>query len=71
VGPRAVQILPNQGPPPTDWVEEDYAMVPDLVAEACGYLGISPVRDAFATPAYHRFSAYWTREDEAFAQSWV
>jgi len=45
-------------------------VVPELVAEACGRLGISPVRDAFATPANHRFQAYWTREDEAFAQPW-
>jgi len=27
-------------------------------------------RDAFATPANHRFPAYWTREDDAFAQLW-
>jgi len=45
-------------------------VVPDLVAEACGRLGISPVRDAFATSANHRFPAYWTREDDAFAQPW-
>jgi len=51
-------------------VEGDYAVVPELVAEACGRLGISPVRDAFATPVNHRFSAYWTREDDAFAQPW-
>jgi len=60
----------NPGPPPTDWGEEDYAVVPELVAEACGRLGISPVRDAFATPASHRFPAYWTREDDVFAQPW-
>jgi len=55
------------GPPPTDWGEEDYAVVPELVAEACGRLGISPIRDAFATPANPRFPVYWTREDDAFA----
>jgi len=58
----------NPGPPPPDWGVEDYAVVPDLVAEACGRLGISPVRDAFDTPANHRFPAYRTREDDAFAQ---
>jgi len=51
----------NPGPPPTDWDEEDYAVVPDLVAEAYGRLGISPVRDAFAKPANHRLPSYWTR----------
>jgi len=45
-------------------------VVPELVAEACDRLGISPVRDAFAMPANHRFPAYWTMEDDAFAQSW-
>jgi len=45
-------------------------VVPDLVVEACGRLGISAVRDAFASPANHRFPAYWTREDDAFAQLW-
>jgi len=60
----------NPGTPPTDWGEEDYAFVQELLAEACGRLGISPVRDAFGTPANHRFSAYWTREDGTFAQSW-
>jgi len=60
----------NPGPAPTDWEEEDYAVVPGLVAEACGRLGISPVRDAFSTPENHRFPAYWTREDDAFAQPW-
>jgi len=60
----------NPGPPATYWGEGDNAVVPELVSEACGRLGISPVRDAFATPANHRFPAYWTREDDAFAQSW-
>jgi len=60
----------NPGPPPTDWGEEDYAVVPDLMAEACGRLGFFPVRDAFATPANHRFPAYCTREDDSFAQPW-
>jgi len=45
-------------------------VVPELVAEACGRLGTSPVRDAFATPANPRFPVYWTREEEAFAQPW-
>jgi len=30
-----------------------------LVAEACGRLGISQGRDAFATATNHRFPAYW------------
>jgi len=73
---RGASLLPcgdvkaNPGPPPTNWEEEDYAVVPDLVAEACGRLGLSPIRDAFATPANHRFPSYWTREDDAFAQPW-
>jgi len=58
------------GPPPLDLVQEDYAIVPDLVAEACDHLGISLVRDAFATAANHRSPAYWTRENDAFTQSW-
>jgi len=45
-------------------------VVPNLVAEACGRLCISPVRDAFATPANHRFPAFWTRRNDAFAQWW-
>jgi len=45
-------------------------VVPDLVAEACGRLGISPVPDAFATLANRRYAAYWTKEDDAFAQPW-
>jgi len=64
------ELEANPGAPPTDWGEEDYAVVSDLVTEACARLGISPVRDAFATPANHRFPAYWTREDDAFAQPW-
>jgi len=60
----------NPGPPPTDWGEEDDALVPKLVADSCGRLGISLVRDAFATPANHNFPAYWTRKDDAFAQPW-
>jgi len=43
-------------------------VVPDLVVEACGRQGIAPVRDAFATPATHRFPAYWTEKYDAFAQ---
>jgi len=45
-------------------------MVPDLVAEACSRLGISPVWDAFSKPANFRFPAYWKRGDDAFAQAW-
>jgi len=45
-------------------------VVPDLVTEACGRLCTLPVRDAFATPETRRFVAYWTMEDDAFAQSW-
>jgi len=45
-------------------------VVPELLGEACGCLEISPASDAFATPANHRFPAYWTREDDAFAQQW-
>jgi len=53
-----------------DWGDEDYAVVPELVAEACDRLGIAPVRDAFATPTNRRFSAFWTKEEDAFAQAW-
>jgi len=60
----------NPGPPPTDLGDKDYAAVQELVAEVCGRLGISTVRDAFATPANQGFPAYWTREDDAFAQPW-
>jgi len=60
----------SPGPPPTDWGEEDCAVLPDLVLEACGRLGIGPVRDAFATPTNRRFSAFWTKEEDAFAQAW-
>jgi len=62
------EVAANPGPPPTDWGEEDYTVVPDLVAEACGRLGDSPVREAFAAPANHRFPSYWTKEDDAFGQ---
>jgi len=46
---------PNPGPPPPDWGEEDYAVLPDLVQEACSGLGFASVRDAFATPNNRRF----------------
>jgi len=42
--------------------------VPDLVVEAYGRQSIAPVSDAFATPATHRFPAYWTKKYDAFAQ---
>jgi len=61
---------PLQAHSPTVWGEEDYAVVPDLVEEARGCLGISSVLDAFATPENIRFKAYCTREDDAFSQSW-
>jgi len=63
-------VEPNPGTPPADWGEEDYAVVPELVAGACGRLGISSVRDAFATPATQCSPAFWTREDDAVAQPW-
>jgi len=60
----------NPGPPPPDWGEEDYAVLPDLVQEACSRLGIPPVRDAFATPINRRFPTFWTKAEDAFAQAW-
>jgi len=51
-----VEAIP--GPPPPDWGEEDYAVLPDLVQEACSRLSIAPVRDAFATTTYRRFPAF-------------
>jgi len=60
----------NPGPPPPDWGEEDYAVLPDLVQDACSRLGIAPVRDAFAKPTNRRFPAFWTKADDAFAQAW-
>jgi len=59
----------NPGPPPPDWGEEDYAVLPDLVQEACSRLGIAPVRDAFATPTNRRFPAFWSKAEKAFTQS--
>jgi len=52
-----------------DWVEEDYAVLPDLVQEACSRLGIAPVKDAFATPINRRFTAFWSKSEDAFAQA--
>jgi len=63
-------VEPSPGPPPTDWGEENYAVAPDLVAEARGRLVIAPVRNAFAAPINRRFSAFWTKEEDAFAQAW-
>jgi len=60
----------NQGPATPDCGEEDYAVLPDLVLEACVKLGIAPVCDAFATPTNRRFPAFWTKADDAFAQAW-
>jgi len=54
----------NPGPPPPDWGEEDYAVLPDLVQEACYRLGIAPVRDAFATPTNCRFAAFWSKPED-------
>jgi len=50
----------NPGPPLPDLEEEDYAVLPDLVQEACPRLNVVPVRDAFATPTNRRFPAFWT-----------
>jgi len=61
----------NPGPPPPDWGEENYAVLHELVQEACSRLGIAPVRDAFATPTNRRFPAFWTKAEEAFTQAWV
>jgi len=60
----------NSGPPPPDWGEEDYAVLPNLVQEACSRLGIDPVRDAFATPTNRRFPAFWSKAEDAFAHAW-
>jgi len=60
----------HPGPPPPDWGEEDYAVLPDLVQEACSRLGIAPVREAFATPTNRRSPALWTKAEDAFSQAW-
>jgi len=60
----------NPGPPTPDWGGEDYAVLPDLVQEACSRLGIAPVREAFTTPTNRRFPAFLTKADDAFAQAW-
>jgi len=60
----------NPGPPTPDWGEEDNAVQPDLVREACSRLGIAPVRDAFATATNCRFPAFWSKAEDAFAQAW-
>jgi len=52
----------NPGPPPPDWGDEDYAVLPDLLQGACPRLGIAPVRDGFATPTNRRFPALWADE---------
>jgi len=59
----------DPGPPTPDWGEEDYAVQPDLVQEACSCLGIAPVKDAFATPTNSRFPAFWSKAEDAFAQA--
>jgi len=60
----------NPGPPLPDWGEEDFAVLPDLVQEACSRLGVVPVRDAFATPTNRRFPAFWNKAEDTFAQAW-
>jgi len=60
----------NTGPPPPDWGEDDYAVLPDLLLEACARLGVVPVRDAFSTPTNRRFPAFWSKAEDAFAQAW-
>jgi len=60
----------NPGPPAPEWGEEDYAVLPDLVLEACARLRVVPVRDAFATPTNRSFPAFWTKAEDAFAQAW-
>jgi len=40
------------------------------VADACGRLGKAPVRDAFATPTNRSSSAFWPKEEDAFAHAW-
>jgi len=59
----------NPAPPTPDWGEEDYAVLPDLLQEACSRLGIAPVKDAFATPTNRRFTAFWSKSEDAFAQA--
>jgi len=52
-----------------DGLPPDYAVLPDLVQEACSRLGIAPVRDAFATPTNCRFPAFRSKAEDAFAQA--
>jgi len=58
------------GPATPGLGEEDYAVLPDMVQEACFRLCIAPTRDAFATPTNRRFPAFWSKAEDAFAQSW-
>jgi len=60
----------NPSPPPPDCGEKDYAVLPDLVLEACSRLGIASTRDDFTTPTNRRFPAVWSKAEDAFAQSW-
>jgi len=60
----------NPGPPLPDWGEEDYAILPDPLQEACSRLGSAPVRDAFATPTNRPFPAFWSKAEDAFSQAW-
>jgi len=54
----------NPGPPLPDWGVEDYAVLPDLVQEACSRLCVFPVRDAFVTHTNFRFLSFWTNACE-------
>jgi len=60
----------HPAPPSPDWGEEYYAVLPDLVLEACAHLGFVPVRDVFATQTNRRFVAFCTKAEDAFVQAW-
>jgi len=63
-------VKENPGPPPPGWGEEDYAVLSDLLLEACARLGIVPLSNDFATPTNRCFPAFWTKAEDAFAQAW-
>jgi len=67
IAPASLQAGPGRRPRP----QENYAVLHDLVQEACSRLGIAPVRDAFAPPTNSRFPAPWSKAEDAFARAWA
>ena len=48
----------------------DYTVRWAVVHEIIKGLGVEPQRDCFAAEGNQRFSAYWTREDDAMTKVW-